>query len=186
MCQHCGTLKELVVWYVKRKCILFRLSVLLTDVRILRWAFCNFVVYVSFFCWRLGPVCSYFVLFWQLAGRKGLFTTANAYSFGGLFLPFSVFLVYTSVRLPHLSSSISGCGFSSPSSEDSWRVSLVVQWSRIHLTLQETRAQSLVWEDPTCCRATKPVHHTYWARALEPVLCNKRSHCNEKPTAHCN
>ena len=24
---------------------------------------------------------------------------------------------------------------------------------------QETRVQSPVWEEPTCCRATKPVHH---------------------------
>ena len=23
-------------------------------------------------------------------------------------------------------------------------------------------------EDPTCCRATKPMHHNYWAGALEP------------------
>ena len=34
-------------------------------------------------------------------------------------------------------------------------------------------------------RANKPVRHSYWACALEPVLCNKRSHCNEKPS-HCN
>ena len=24
-------------------------------------------------------------------------------------------------------------------------------------------------------------HHNDWARALEPMPCNKRSHCNEKP-----
>ena len=29
------------------------------------------------------------------------------------------------------------------------------------------RIQSLIWEDPTCCRATKPMHHNYWACALE-------------------
>ena len=23
------------------------------------------------------------------------------------------------------------------------------------------RIQSLIWEDPTCCRATKPMHHNY-------------------------
>ena len=37
--------------------------------------------------------------------------------------------------------------------------SLVAQWLRIRLPMQETRVQSLVQEDPTCCRATKPVSH---------------------------
>ena len=82
---------------------------------------------------------------------------------------------------------------------------LVAQWLRIRLSLQGTRVQALVREDPTSRTATKPVHHNYWACALEPmshnywahvpqllkptrlepVLHNKRSHCNEKP-AHCN
>ena len=26
--------------------------------------------------------------------------------------------------------------------------------------------------------------HNYWAGAPEPMLCNKRSHCKEKPTHH--
>ena len=85
--------------------------------------------------------------------------------------------------------------------------SLVVQWLRICLPMQGTQVQALVWEDPTCCRAAKPMHHNYWACALEPaspnywahepqllepqilkpvclepVLCNKRSHRNEEPT----
>ena len=95
--------------------------------------------------------------------------------------------------------------------------SLVAQWLRIHLPVQGTRVRALVWEDPTGRGATKPVHHNYWARALEPtgrnywacaleptshnywarvpqllkpvhlepLLCNKRSHHNEKP-AHRN
>ena len=29
------------------------------------------------------------------------------------------------------------------------------------LAIQETQVQSLVWEDPTCCGATKPVCHNY-------------------------
>ena len=81
--------------------------------------------------------------------------------------------------------------------------SLVAQWLRIHLPTQGTRVRSLVQEDPTCHGATKPMCHNYWACALEPtshnywacepqllkptrlepVLLNKRSHCNEK-TAH--
>ena len=36
--------------------------------------------------------------------------------------------------------------------------SLVVQWLRIHLAMQEILVQSLVREDPTCRRATKSVH----------------------------
>ena len=43
------------------------------------------------------------------------------------------------------------------------RTSLVVQWLRIRLPVQGTRVRALVQEDPTCCRATKPVHHNYWA-----------------------
>ena len=71
--------------------------------------------------------------------------------------------------------------------------------------MQGTWVQSLVQEGPTCCRATKPVRHNYWACALEPashnywayvpqlpkpvhpepMLRNKRNHYNEKP-AHRN
>ena len=83
--------------------------------------------------------------------------------------------------------------------------SLVAQWLRICLSMQGTRVRALVQEDPTCRGATKPVHHNYWACALElmshnywasmpqllkltclePMFCNKRSHHNEKP-AHRN
>ena len=45
----------------------------------------------------------------------------------------------------------------------------VTQWLRIHLPMQGTRVCYLVWEDPTCCGATKPVHHHYWAYVLEPT-----------------
>ena len=38
--------------------------------------------------------------------------------------------------------------------------------------MQETQVQSLVREDPTCCIATEPMHHSYWACALEPGNCN--------------
>ena len=39
--------------------------------------------------------------------------------------------------------------------------SLVVQWLRIRLPMQGTRVRALVWEDPTCCGATKHVSHNY-------------------------
>ena len=91
------------------------------------------------------------------------------------------------------------------------RTSLVVQWIGIHLPMQGTQVQSLIWEDSTCWGTAEPMHHNYWACALEParcncwywahvfhllslcaqllkptllepVTCNKRSHRNEKPT----
>ena len=40
-------------------------------------------------------------------------------------------------------------------------VSLVAQWLRICLQMQGTRVRALVWEDPTCRGATKPVSHNY-------------------------
>ena len=52
------------------------------------------------------------------------------------------------------------------------RASLVAQWLRICLPMQGTRVRALVQEDPTCHGATKPMHHNYWARALEPVSHN--------------
>ena len=39
--------------------------------------------------------------------------------------------------------------------------SLVAQWLRVRLPMQGTRVQSLVWEDPTCHRSTKPMRHNY-------------------------
>ena len=39
--------------------------------------------------------------------------------------------------------------------------SLVAQWLRICLPMQGTRVRALVWEDPTCCGATRPVIHNY-------------------------
>ena len=41
------------------------------------------------------------------------------------------------------------------------RASLVAQWLRICLPMQGTRVRALVWEDPTCHGATKPVSHSY-------------------------
>ena len=45
------------------------------------------------------------------------------------------------------------------------RASLVAQWLRICLLMQGTRVRALVWEDPTCRGAAKPVSHNYWACA---------------------
>ena len=58
----------------------------------------------------------------------------------------------------------------------------MVQWLSVRLPTQATRFRSLIWEDPTCRRATRPVCHNYWRPcSLHPVLHNKRSHRNEKP-----
>ena len=40
--------------------------------------------------------------------------------------------------------------------------SLVAQWLRICLPMQGTRVRALVWEDPTCRGATRPMSHNYW------------------------
>ena len=40
------------------------------------------------------------------------------------------------------------------------RASLVAQWLRICLPMQGTRVRALVWEDPTCRGATRPVIHS--------------------------
>ena len=42
--------------------------------------------------------------------------------------------------------------------------------------MQGTRVQSLVWEDPTCHGATKPMYHNYWACTLEPTSHNFWAH----------
>ena len=39
------------------------------------------------------------------------------------------------------------------------RASLVAQWLRICLPMQGTRVRALVWEDPTCRGAARPVSH---------------------------
>ena len=38
---------------------------------------------------------------------------------------------------------------------------LVAQWLRICLPTQGTQVRALVWEDPTCRGATRPVSHNY-------------------------
>ena len=48
------------------------------------------------------------------------------------------------------------------------KASLVAQWWRICLPMQETQVRSLVREDPTRHRAAKPMHCNYWTCALEP------------------
>ena len=42
-----------------------------------------------------------------------------------------------------------------------WGASLVAQWLRVCLLMQGTRVRALVWEDPTCRRAARPVSHSY-------------------------
>ena len=39
--------------------------------------------------------------------------------------------------------------------------SLVAQWLRVCLLMQGTQVRALVWEDPTCHGATRPVSHNY-------------------------
>ena len=46
-------------------------------------------------------------------------------------------------------------------SKGTQRASLVAQWLRICLPMQGTRVRALVWEDPTCRGATRPVSPNY-------------------------
>ena len=41
------------------------------------------------------------------------------------------------------------------------RASLLAQWLKICLPMQGTRVRALVWEDPTCRRAARPLCHNY-------------------------
>ena len=71
----------------------------------------------------------------------------------------------------------------------SFGTSLVAQWLRIRLPLQGTQVRSLVQEDLTCRRATRPTCHNYWtctlkiavdlrasSRACKPQLLNPACH----------
>ena len=61
-----------------------------------------------------------------------------------------------------------------------WKASLVAQWWRIHLPMQETQVWFLVGEDPTYFRATKPMGCNYWIhvpqllRPMSPRACALR------------
>ena len=84
------------------------------------------------------------------------------------------------LRIIELKGCQSSC-FSSPSShgpwipslsqvkKPHWGVSLAAEWWRVRLPIQETWVQPLLWEDPTGHGATKPVSHSYWSCALEPI-----------------
>ena len=52
-------------------------------------------------------------------------------------------------------------GLTLPGFKSYSRASLVAQWLRIRLPMQGARVRALVWEDPTCRGATRPVSHNY-------------------------
>ena len=63
--------------------------------------------------------------------------------------------------------------------------SLVVQWLGVHLPMQGAWIRFLAGQRLHMHGITKPVCHNYGSPlTLEPTLCNKGSHCNEKPTHH--
>ena len=65
---------------------------------------------------------------------------------------------------------------------DSYGTSMVVQELQIHKPGQGTGLWLLVQEDSTHQDAAEPMRQNYWACTPEPLLHNKRSHWNEKPT----
>ena len=53
---------------------------------------------------------------------------------------------------------------------------------RIHLPMQGTWVQSLVWEDPICHGATKPLCHNYWSPHAWSLCSTPREvYCNDNP-----
>ena len=52
----------------------------------------------------------------------------------------------------------------------------MVQWIGIHLPMQGTQVQSLVWKDSSCCRAVKPV-----GQATESTHSKVHASQQEKP-----
>ena len=121
------------------------------------------------------------------------------------FIPFGRWVVFHWMAISHfillpVDEHLACFHYLNTTNKATMRASLVVQRLRILLAMQGIRVWSLVWEDPTCCGATKPVQHS-WARALaaadhnywahvpqlrkpahlEPVLHNMRSPCNQKP-----
>ena len=120
--------------------------------------------------WRKGNHCA------LLAGRSiGTVTVENSMEILQISLPYDPRFHFWYLSEGNKNTNLKRC----------LGTSLVAQWLRIRLPMQGTHVRALVREDPTCCGATKPVHHNCWAWALEPVLRNERSHCNEKPM-HCN
>ena len=65
------------------------------------------------------------------------------------------------------------------------RTLAVVQWLRIRLPMQGMWVWSLVQEDSTCHRATKPMHQNFWTCTLEPTGCNFWSPSTLQPV-YCN
>ena len=75
--------------------------------------------------------------------------------------------------------------YTTVSTKETETETFLAQWLRTRLLMQGTWVQFLVREDSTCLGTAKTVSHNYGSlRALEPMHCNKRSHCNEKPTHH--
>ena len=62
--------------------------------------------------------------------------------------------------------------------------SLVVQWLRMPASAGDTGSIPASGGSPVLW-AARPVSCNYWVHILGPMLCNKKSHCNEKP-ACCN
>ena len=68
--------------------------------------------------------------------------------------------------------------------------SLVLQWIEICPPMQQTWVWSLIQEDSTCLRTSKPTHAHNWtcvpqllkSTCLEPALCNKRCCHGKQPS----
>ena len=87
-------------------------------------------------------------------------------------LEYTPFKVINLICMPTITISPQQCdGSSSQSSKkkkkNSWWTSLVAQWMRNYLWMQRIWVWSLIRDNSTCCRATKPMWHKYWAHVPE-------------------
>ena len=98
----------------------------------------------------------FFLSTWDRDPKQGHFYLRASFKFN---YPLFIILSFLSL-LTFYPSAINTLSVSQPTIKIS-RASLVAQWLRICLPMQGTRVRALVWEDPTCRGATRPVSHSY-------------------------
>ena len=83
---------------------------------------------------------------WPISGAKGQFGGDLVTPISSITSPSPPHIKPTQISMLSMLNHVAG-------------TSLVAQWQRIHLPVQETPVQLPIQEDPTCCRPAKPVRH---------------------------
>ena len=120
------------------------------------WLGCSFT-----YCWIARVLHIFWITVYQICLLQ-IFSPILCLSSHSLHSVICTFLILMKSSLSSISfmDLVSGVVYKKP-----LRASLVAQWLRICLLMPETRVRALVWEDPTCRGATRPVSHNYWACA---------------------